>query len=121
MNTFSSHQVRSHLIFGALFIVLGIALFMDRFDMINVGPVWRYWPFLLVLFGINKMYPFSHPRRILKGIWLVFLGLWLYVSIEHVWGLEFRDTWPMLIIAWGIGLVAKSFFKDNGKPSIEEQ
>lgn len=121
MKEYSSHHFRSHILFGVLFIAVGLILFADRFDIIHVGPFWRYWPFLLVVFGINKMVPFDHPRRILKGIWLVFLGLWLYVSIEHVWGLEFRDTWPMLIIAWGIGLVAKSFFKRQEKFCVEEQ
>lgn len=120
MNELTSHYFRSHILFGLLFIVAGIALFLDRFDILYVGPVWRYWPFLLVLFGINKMVPFDQPRMILKGIWLVFLGLWLYVSIERVWGLEFRDTWPMLIIAWGVSLVARSFLKSTGHYCLKE-
>ena len=121
MKEYSSHQLRSEIIFGGLFIIAGLVLFLDRSDIIDPGPVWRYWPFLLIIFGINKMIPFDRPRRILKGIWLVFLGLWLYVSIEHVWGLEFRDTWPMLIIAWGIGLVAKSFFNRQDTFCVKEQ
>ena len=121
MNELSSNHFRSHILFGLLFITVGIVLFLDRFNILNVGPVWRFWPLLLVLFGINKMVPFDHPRRILKGIWLVFLGFWLYVSIEHVWGLEFRDTWPMLIIAWGVGLVIKSFLKNRDNYFVKEQ
>lgn len=120
MKEYSSHHYRSQILFGLLFIAVGITLFLDRFDILHVGPVWRYWPFLLVLFGINKMVPFSHTRKIMKGVWLVFLGFWLYVSIEHVWGLEFRDTWPMLIIAWGVSLAVRSFLKGQENYCVKE-
>ncbi|MBL7994984.1 hypothetical protein JNM05_06385 [bacterium] len=120
MKEYSSHHFRSQVLFGLLFIVAGVALFLDRSNIFEVGSIWRYWPFLIVLFGINKLVQFSHPRVMLKGFWLVFVGLWLYVSIEHVWGLEFSDTWPMLVIAWGISLVVKSFLKSSGHYCLKE-
>lgn len=120
MREYSSHHFRSHILFGLIFIAAGIALFLDRSNLLEVGSIWRYWPFLIVLFGINKLISFSKPRVMLKGFWLVFIGLWLYVSIEHIWGLEFRDTWPMLVIAWGISLIVRNFLKGSDHYCLKE-
>ncbi len=97
------------LVTGILLLVVGFVLMMQNFDLIYIGSIWSFWPFILVIAGIVKLLYAGDARTFGAGLWLIFLGVWLYVSIQHVYGLDFGSTWPALIIAWGLSIVWKSF------------
>jgi hypothetical protein len=103
-------QSRKRIIFALILIGIGALAVLQNTNMIDIGSIWTLWPFLLVAFGINHLIGTRNPSEIGTGIWLCFLGLWLYVSLEGVWGLSFGTSWPMLLIAWGLSMVWKSFF-----------
>lgn len=84
---------------------------MDNAGIIESGPFWHYWPFILVAFGINKIIGFERPKHIASGFWLTFLGFWLFASIEHVWDLAFYNSWPLVLIGWGVTIIIKDFAK----------
>ena len=102
---------RRGLIWGALLIVIGVLLILDNAGMIESGPFWHYWPFILAAFGISKIIGFERPKHIASGFWLIFLGFWLFASIEHVWGLAFYNSWPLILIGWGVTIIIKDFAK----------
>ena len=97
------------LVFGALLLLFGTLLLLDNVDIIDTGPIWRYWPFAIVAVGLNKILSSESRKELGGGVWLVFLGLWLFFSIYHVFGLALWDTWPMLLVAWGISEIWKAF------------
>ncbi|SFM19139.1 LiaF transmembrane domain-containing protein [Rugamonas rubra] len=107
---------RKQLLWGMLLIVFGALVLLDRAELLELDfdlrRIWHYWPWLLVVFGISDMLPPSSPRLFLNGLWKVFFAAWWYVSYEHVWGLSFRDSWPALLIAWGLGLVLRPLLND---------
>jgi len=108
--------------FGVLVLLFGAMLLLNNVDIIDVGPLWRLWPLILVVIGVNTLLN-SHygqdsgvgvwRRRDRRphaggGVWLIFLGLWFLLSLNHPWGLHFKDTWPILIIGWGASLLWRS-------------
>lgn len=103
-----AYHRRHQLLWGLLLIVVGAAILLDRLDVIvlyDYYSLWHYWPIILAAFGVNKLlYPVS-ARQILSGLWLIFFAAWWYVSYEELWGLHFNNSWPALLIAWGVGLV----------------
>lgn len=103
------YQWRAQLFWGLILIGLGVVFLFDRFDLFFVEDIWHYWPLLFVLGGLNRLIGAPTAADVLRGLWLAFFGLWLFVSLEHVWGLSFHVTWPALLIAWGCGLVLKPF------------
>ena len=60
---------------------------------------------LLVVVGINQTIGYPSPREFGNGLWTIFIGLWLFACFEHVFGLSFRNSWPLFILAWGVKLV----------------
>lgn len=96
------------LIFGALLLVFGTLLLLDNVDIIDTGPLWRYWPFGIVALGLKRILNSESRKELGSGIWLVFLGLWLFVSIYRIFGLALWDTWPMLLVAWGVSEIWKA-------------
>jgi len=102
---------RKQLVWGILFIAVGVLVLMDRAGVVEVdldlARMWRYWPVLLVVIGLTQMIPPTTPRHFLRGLWHIFFAGWWYVSFQHVWGLSFADTWPALLVVWGLGLVTR--------------
>ena len=93
---------------GSILILAGAGLLFENFGVIDIGPIWRFWPLILVGIGIARMRMATSRREQGVGLWLLLLGLWLTVSILHVGGLSFSDTWPALFVALGVSMIWKS-------------
>ncbi len=98
---------------GTLLIFFGAILLLHQTDvlsleMFGVQSVWKLWPVVLIVIGIAKLADAPSIHHIGSGAWWLFLGIWLYVSINHVYGLGFGDTWPALLIAWGVSMMWES-------------
>lgn len=112
-NATAARKIDSKMIIGGFLMLLGFVLLLDRFDVIYIGSIWQYWTFIFTLVSIVKLTNAFNAREFGEGLWWIFLGLWLYVSIEHVFDLSFSDTWPALLIAWGVSIIWKSFFSHS--------
>jgi hypothetical protein len=44
-----------------------------------------------------------------SGIWLIGIGLWMAMSQNHVFGLSYHNSWPLLIVLSGILMVIRGF------------
>ena len=82
---------------GTILILFGIVMLLHQLDVIylhdfGIRSLWHLWPFILVIIGIGKLVDAPTLYHIGKGMWWIFLGLWLYVSIYHVYGLSFSET-----------------------------
>lgn len=107
-------------IIGSILILFGSLLLLHQFDIVylerlGVRSIWHLWPFIIVIIGIGKLADARSLYHIGKGVWLMFFGTWLYVSIYHVYGLSFRETWPAILIAWGVGMMWESMTKNTKK------
>lgn len=97
--------------FSLLIILYGTMLLLNNFDVLEIRSIWRSWPLIVVAIGIYKLVQAESISKIGSGVWWIFLGSWLHVSFNHVWGLSFRDTWPIIIIAWGVGILWEGYVK----------
>ncbi|HTP79464.1 MAG TPA: DUF5668 domain-containing protein [Bacteroidota bacterium] len=97
---------RGNFIFGASLLAIGVLLLLDNLDFIDLGPIWMYWPLLLVISGISKMAGESGIRWSQNGLFSVFLGLWILACEFHIWGLRWSSAWPILLIGLGLSLIA---------------
>ncbi len=107
-------------IIGIGLVLFGSLLLFQQLDLFyledfGVRSFWHLWPFLIVLIGAGKIIDSQTPRSIGSGAWLIFIGLWLYVSIYHVYGLTFSQTWPAVVIAWGVSMIWESATKQSKK------
>ncbi len=96
-----NHTYR-HWVTGLLLIGIGSIFLLDRFALVNVDSVLQFWPFILSAFGVARMAEARSNRQVARGGFMVFLGFWLYASIENLWGLDFENSWPLVLIALGL-------------------
>lgn len=122
MNINNNYHWRKQLMWGLLLIGLGGAFLLDQFGLVDIDQLWHYWPLILVVIGINKMIGYPSPAEFTAGLWLTFIGVWLFANFEHMFGLTFNNSWPYLLIAWGVTLVLKPFIHERfavNAPTVE--
>ena len=99
------------LVFGTLIMALGIALLLDRAGVVHLFGYTSFWPFLIIAFGLLKL---SHRRadgRREGAGWVLFGVLLLLNEMEM---LRFHDSWPLLFVAVGLGMVWKEISRRRG-------
>lgn len=114
------NKLSSQLIFGTVLILAGAAMFLDNWDIVNIGPIWRYWPLLVIGFAGVKFFYAGSREEEGSALWTLIIGLWLLVSFLHLWDLGFRETWPAVFIAFGVSMLWKNLPPKNTAAVAQE-
>lgn len=93
---------RVGLVWGALIVAAGVALLLDHMGFIYIGSLFRFWPMILIFFGIGHL--FTNSSRAWGAILLV-TGVVLQLNNLGITHLRFADMWPIAIIAVGLLLM----------------
>jgi uncharacterized membrane protein HdeD (DUF308 family) len=109
MEQSSSHDYRGSLISGVILVAFGLIFLLDNLNIIYIGePVSHFWPLIVVAMGLVKIFQAQSHWERRKGFAWVFIGLWLLVSVLHMFGLTFHNSWPLLLIGFGINAIWKA-------------
>ncbi|HSR69996.1 MAG TPA: DUF5668 domain-containing protein [Acidobacteriota bacterium] len=110
----SRHSGRlAPLIGGFILIALGMGLFFDTLEIWDFGELFRFWPLVLVGIGAGKLIsPRKHDDR-RGGLWLVGIGSWLLVPSLGLFGLEWENSWPLILIVIGLLIIIQSTLMDR--------
>lgn len=106
---------------GGFLVILGSTLILMNIGIIESLPLWRYWPALLILFGAQKIVQAENPKEQKDGFWYAVIGAWLLVSLNRWFDLGFGDTWPFLIIAWGVSVMWESIGHRPSQTLLNEE
>ena len=105
MSTDNSYTARKQLMWGLVLIAVGLVFLLDRMNIVDASTLWHYWPLLLVVVGINQTIGYPSAREFRSGLWLIFVGLWLFAVFENLFCLTFRNSWPLFLLMAGTQLV----------------
>lgn len=105
MGTEQNYTTRKQIMWGLVLIGLGVIFLLDRMDILDASSVWHYWPLLLVVVGINQTIGYPSAREFRNGLWTIFVGLWLFAVFEGLFGLTFRNSWPLFLLMAGAQLI----------------
>ena len=98
-------KMRRQIVWGLTLVAYGVAYLAHRDDPDALRELWHYWPFALIAFGIAGMIPPTTGKQFADGLSQVLFGAWFYATFEGLWGLSFHNSWPLLIIVAGAGMV----------------
>jgi hypothetical protein len=115
-------RTSSGLVAGVVIIAAGVILLLDRFGVLNVEEIWRYWPLLLVAGGAAKAVQASGPGR-LAGILALIFGIILSINAFGFVHINIWDLWwPVLLIGFGSHLLWRALQPDQpGQPKPERR
>jgi predicted membrane protein len=96
---------------GIILILVGVAFLLDHMGVIHLGNVWNYWPMILVLMGIGRLF---------SGEWVggvVMLLVGSYFQLEHfgILHISWGTFWPILPIIAGILMIAGHWENRGGR------
>jgi len=100
-----TYEWRKQLLWGLILIGFGVAVLLAQFDLFEVGALWHYAPLFIVAMGMNKMIGYPTAKHFTDGLWEVLIGVWLFAVFENLFGLTFRNSWPIMIIVSGFTLM----------------
>jgi cell wall-active antibiotic response 4TMS protein YvqF len=91
----------SSFVIGAVILVIGAALLVDRMGILPWTSQWSVWPLLLIAFGVANL--IESPWRGKQGIFPIALGIWIWVV--QAGALSLQDSWPLLIVVLGFSVM----------------
>jgi hypothetical protein len=98
--------INREVLFGAALMVIGLALLAEARSGLDINFWSSGWAVLLFVVGLMR---FIDPRTgdgecpsRRTGAWLMTVGAWGFTSANELFGLSFRNSWPLLIVAAGI-------------------
>ncbi|MCX6138335.1 MAG: DUF5668 domain-containing protein [Ignavibacteriales bacterium] len=111
-----SHSSAKRMFWGVILLLLGVFFLLQNFHFIHTGSIGVHWPLFLILAGGAKLlWPDPDSSRG-SGLWLLFIGVWCYVSTLQIAGLTFGTSWPILLIGVGV----KAIWKQSRPVSSED-
>ena len=96
---------RNKLVAGIFFTILGVLLALDNLDLFDAGRVLRYWPVVLIVFGLMNLG--DAARRGVASVAIV-AGAALLALRAHWFHLSFWDLWPVTMIVIGCVIVLRA-------------
>ena len=90
---------------GLILMAIGTAFLLERYDVVSMRRIWRLWPMILIWLGLMNL---VYPKGGRRSIFLLLIGVWLQISVFELWGLDFGDSWPLLIIFLGASFIFDS-------------
>lgn len=108
MGTNRPFRATPQIVFGLIIIGIGVIFTLDNLHLLYAHDYLRYWPALLILFGLVKfMQPQGTPGRVWGLIFMVAGTLWL---LNNLYLINFRiwDLWPLFLVVLGGSMIMRS-------------
>jgi hypothetical protein len=96
------------LIFSILLITIGTLFFLDNINVIRIWEVWRFWPVLLIVSGVSKLYQREGASGWIWGSFLILCGaLWLANNL-HLVHVNFGTVWSLALVTLGVMMLVRA-------------
>lgn len=105
----SGNRITGRLVVGLIMAGLGVLWTLDNLGLTDASRIVRWWPALLVMYGIMKLLGIGVARRVGAGAILSAVGAVLLLGpLFHV-----HVSWlPVFLIAAGVALIVRSTRSD---------
>lgn len=108
----TSRKSCSNIEFGLTLVAIGTVFLLAKFDYIDIRLHWWLIASVLVSsFGLLALFRAKSAGETVSALFQIFVGVWLYLCFEKIWGFSFSNSWPWMLIAYGASHVLAYFFK----------
>ena len=108
-------------IFAGLIIMgVGVLFLLRNVDLIEF-QFQKIWPLIFLVIGVARLLSGQSWESRSDSIFWFFMGAAFFIGSNHVWGLSNHDTWPLILIGVGLGILGKSIARQNRSRTQEEQ
>jgi predicted membrane protein len=94
---------------GLVVVAIGVILLLDQEGIVRAWDVWRFWPVVLIAFGLARMVRSGDAPDKLWGTIEVGFGVIFLLGALGYRHFSFSHTWPLLIVGVGLWLLYQKF------------
>jgi hypothetical protein len=111
---------------GLVLLGLGVILLLHKFGVIT-GRIFipGWWALPIVALGVAKTVGARRGKSVGEGVTLTLIGAWLYLAQSGFRGFTYGNSWPLVLVAIGAGMVARAianqWMSDRATGSREER
>jgi hypothetical protein len=84
---------------------LGVLFTLDNLDLLRAGDILRWWPTLLIAFGVARLTGFCCGRNLTVGLIATGVGTVMLLHMLGAIDVDVWDLWPAVFILFGLGMV----------------
>jgi predicted membrane protein len=94
------------LLIGAFLVLMGLLLALDQLGWVEADHLMRFWPVLVVLYGLAILQ--RGGRGVVLGTILVLVGGWLLLNTLHLLFLApWQFIWPLILVVVGARIIMR--------------
>jgi len=93
---------------GLIIVLIGLVLLLDNLNVLDSKYVFRFWPVLLIVYGLKRLNEARHGAAAIPGILWTSVGALLLLDRFDVLHFSFWALWPLLLIAFGLQVLLRS-------------
>lgn len=112
-------RVTGRLVWGIIFLGLGAAWTLDNLGLVDSDAIVRWWPLLLVAFGIAKLTGWGAKQSTLAGMLYLVAGGWLILHALDLVRTGIAGLWPLALIVIGGRFVIHSMRTPEPRPEAK--
>jgi cell wall-active antibiotic response 4TMS protein YvqF len=102
-------HIRKSVVWGLFLMLLGSGFLLDRLHLIDMPSIGRLWP--AVFLGIAGLH--AAEGRLGGTVTFLLLGAWFFACEFGWYGLDYHNSWPLVLVAVGAGIVVRAL---RGEP-----
>jgi hypothetical protein len=114
-------DARGSVTIGLFMIAAGVVLVLDHLGVVQIGGFGLWWPLLVVTIGLGKILSPRPERDAAEGVMLILLGAWFLSAVHHWMGLTWRNSWPLIFVAFGAKTVLRALIPPSPKAVEQEE
>lgn len=103
--------VTGRVVLGLLMMTFGALWTLDNMGVVNSGPILRWWPSIVLLYGLMKLLGIGTCRNFVAGALGTLFGGWLLAEQLDLIHMSFFMLWPLVFVVIGIGLITRSSYR----------
>jgi hypothetical protein len=93
---------------------MGLLLALDQFGLVEAGHLMRFWPALVVLYGLSILQ--RGGRGVIVGSIVVLIGGWLLLNTLHLLSMApWQFLWPLILVVVGARILMR-----GGAPRVRQ-
>jgi len=104
-------RARKRLIWGTFLIVLGSAFLLDRMHIVELPSLRNLWPAFFFVIAVGRIAEGQFGSALTN----LLIGAWLFACVFGWYGLRYGNSWPLILIAIGAGIVVRAI---TGEPPL---
>lgn len=105
---YRTSRTTGRLVFGAILLTLGTLWTLDNLGLMNASEVLRFWPAVLIVFGLARWFGWGGPRTPLLGGILTLVGVQLLLGELDLFHFSLLRLWPVVLIIAGLSILWRS-------------